>query len=440
MKILHFLIIVILGFSILFVTGQAYAPCIEGPGINCNNYPPPSLAQITSDKLNYETLDKPIVTIMGAPDAVAHLEIDDSSSNIIFTHDISLAPNGTVKYVLDISSYKPGVYFIIATSPISKLTTSFAIGLAPIGGPIALNTDRNSYLPGDNVTIVGAWNPNTLIQLSLIDPNGISVKSMRAFSDITGHFSSFDFSIPHTAISGTWKFDATSGVNHSSVNITVENTTSTQIDKAIILSPLKQFKSGIALKDIKCAPDFQLVIKAKNRSPACVKPDDVSKLVEREWADKPHSLQEEIDFANVCLGTNDACRHSYDAKSNDPFGITALIIYHPPDVCLNLVPPSNNVTMHGCPPNTFYLKINSASPTYLMGYNICDGDSCTKANDISVLLPIKDVLTPNFQMIGLPVDLKWKYGDTVEIQLYASSTNDNKTASLVNIGNSTIVP
>ncbi|MDE1814916.1 MAG: hypothetical protein KGI05_09685, partial [Thaumarchaeota archaeon] len=133
-------------------------------------------------------------------------------------------------------------------------------------------------------------------------------------------------------------------------------------------------------------------------------------------------------------------RHSHDTKSNDPFGITALIIYHPPDVCLNLVPPSNNVTVHGCPPNTFYLKINSASPTYLMGYNICDGDSCTKANDISVLLPIKDALTPNFQMIGLPVDLKWKYGDTVEIQLYASSTNDNKTASLVDMGSSTIVP
>ncbi|MGH3629024.1 MAG: hypothetical protein ACRDRL_16510 [Sciscionella sp.] len=207
-----------------------------------------------------------------------------------------------------------------------------------------------------------------------------------------------------------------------------------------IQSPLQQFKSGIALKDITCAPDLQLVIKAKNRSPACVKLDDVSKLVERGWADKPNSLQEKVDFANVCLGMNDACRHSYDVKSGDPFGITALIVYHPPDLCLNLVPPSNNVTVHGCPPNTFYLKINSASTAYLTGYNICDGDSCTRTNDISVLLPIKDALTPNFQMIGLPVDLKWKYDDTVGIQLYVSPTNDNKTASLVDIGNSTIVP
>lgn len=208
----------------------------------------------------------------------------------------------------------------------------------------------------------------------------------------------------------------------------------------IILDPLQQFKSGIALKDITCAPDFHLVIKAKNRSPACVKPDDVSKLVERGWADKPNSLQEEIDFANVCLGMNDACNHRYDVKNSDPFGITALIIYHPPDLCLNPTSHSSPASMPSCPPNNFYLKINSNSTAYLLGYNVCDGESCTKSNDLSVLLPINVISKPDYQMIGLPVDLQWKYGDIVHIQLEVSSTTNNETGLLVDLGNSTIVP
>src|SRR5574337_909507 len=282
---LNIIVIVILGFSILFVTNEAYAPCIEGPGNNCNNYPPPALTQISTDKINYDISDKPLITIMGAPDAVAHLEIDLSSSNImLFTHDISLAPNGTARYVLDISSYKPGVYSAIATSPISKLTSNFAVGLTTTGGSIMLNTDKNSYFPGDNVKIVGAWNPNTLIQLSLIDPSGISVKSTQIFLDKTGHFSSFDFSIPPITTYGTWKIDGTSGVNHVSVNITVNKIPGVNLDKTIILSPLKQFKSGIKVEDVKCSSNLHLIIKAEDSSFACVSIETGKQLALRGWA------------------------------------------------------------------------------------------------------------------------------------------------------------
>lgn len=50
------------------------------------------------------------------------------------------------------------------------------------------------------------------------------------------------------------------------------------------LSPLKQFKSGIATKDITCKEGLRLAIKAENNSPACVKPDTVQILLERGWA------------------------------------------------------------------------------------------------------------------------------------------------------------
>ena len=52
----------------------------------------------------------------------------------------------------------------------------------------------------------------------------------------------------------------------------------------MMTSPLVQFKSGIAANNVKCQQGLQLVIKADNGSPACVKPDTVTKLVEWGWA------------------------------------------------------------------------------------------------------------------------------------------------------------
>jgi hypothetical protein len=50
------------------------------------------------------------------------------------------------------------------------------------------------------------------------------------------------------------------------------------------LDPLKQFKSGIAAKDIQCKSDFSLVLKESDGSPACVHSATVQILILRGWA------------------------------------------------------------------------------------------------------------------------------------------------------------
>ncbi|MDE1843661.1 MAG: hypothetical protein KGH95_08435, partial [Thaumarchaeota archaeon] len=64
-----------------------------------------------------------------------------------------------------------------------------------------------------------------------------------------------------------------------------------------ISSPLKQFKSGIAANDVKCAQGLQLVIKAEDNSPDCIKPQTAQKLVERGWG----WVMQPIDFINPLL-------------------------------------------------------------------------------------------------------------------------------------------
>jgi hypothetical protein len=52
----------------------------------------------------------------------------------------------------------------------------------------------------------------------------------------------------------------------------------------LTMHPLQQVNSGILAKDVQCNQGFQLIFKTEDGSPACVKPDTASKLVELGWA------------------------------------------------------------------------------------------------------------------------------------------------------------
>ena len=122
------------------------------------------------------------------------------------------------------------------------------------------------------------------------------------------------------------------------------------------------------------------------------------------------------------------------------FGINALVIHRPPGL--------------GCPTvdchfPDYYLKINSKSKTFLLGYNICDGNSCVKKDGLTISLPVTDALHPNYQELALPDNLSWKDGDLLNMQvkvptsfiLDSAFTFDSSTAKKiwVDLGKSEIV-
>ncbi|CUR51404.1 exported protein of unknown function [Nitrosotalea devaniterrae] len=191
-----------------------------------------------------------------------------------------------------------------------------------------------------------------------------------------------------------------------------QNSNSLTSANSIILSPLKQFKSGISAMDIKCSVGYVLIIKSEDSTPACVKPLTVKILAEEGWS-KFKSTQS---------------NHTHNAKTN-PFGIVGLMYYHGGGPC----------GVGVCPLNTFNLKMNSNYTTYLLGYDICNNNSCITRNDLSTLLPLNVIGIPDYKFIALPENPQWKNTDMFHIQVEVSSYPDNQTAVWTDLGNSTII-
>ncbi|MDE1764275.1 MAG: hypothetical protein KGH88_08530 [Thaumarchaeota archaeon] len=100
---------------------------------------------------------------------------------------------------------------------------------------------------------------------------------------------------------------------------------------------------------------------------------------------------------------------SYDptpVTTENNFGIHALVVHSPPYMAC----PTED-----CRQPDYYLKMNSKLKTVLVGYNVCDGNSCVEKDDLAVSLPLEDVLHPDYAKLPLPDDLSWKDGDSVNI-------------------------
>ena len=80
-------------------------------------------------------------------------------------------------------------------------------------------TTKSEYIPGSDILVLGNVDTNTpiLIDLSLLDPNGVVIKSKEMFSggiDTKGKISDDTFRVPTDAILGTWTLKAQSGATN----------------------------------------------------------------------------------------------------------------------------------------------------------------------------------------------------------------------------------
>ncbi len=175
------------------------------------------------DRLNYQIVNKPVLSISGTPSSTLNLVVIDPSDQEKFADIITLGQDGFATYSFNLTSYTPGVYSLALTRGNDKTVLQFAVGLQTGCGQIGLQTTKESYYPGDTILLFGKANPDCLLQVSLTDPTGIQTKTEQTFVDKSGIFHAFDLRIPDKGMPGTWKVDATSGIDHKSLDLVVKS-------------------------------------------------------------------------------------------------------------------------------------------------------------------------------------------------------------------------
>ena len=174
------------------------------------------------DKLNYKSSETATISLSGTgSEIVSLLIIDPSDKPKGDTTSITLQPDGTGTYELDLKGFSSGVYTAVASKGTAQSTEIFTVGLQIGSGDIKINTTKEDYVPGDSILILGDTNPNVLLTITMINPEGDEIKVKETFSDKNGKISEDSFRIPSDGIPGTWVINAKSGSNFVNAEVTV---------------------------------------------------------------------------------------------------------------------------------------------------------------------------------------------------------------------------
>ena len=166
------------------------------------------------DKSNYKSSEKALISLLGKPSDILKLMIINPSGSFVGEDiTIPLQEDGRAQYELDLQGYASGIYTALIQKGNSQSSEKFSVGLQMGSGPISVQVTNSEYSIGDRILLIGSTNPNVILNVKLIDPNGIEIKSLQIPSKADGTFKVEQFKIPSNAISGTWKILVSSGSN-----------------------------------------------------------------------------------------------------------------------------------------------------------------------------------------------------------------------------------
>ena len=179
---------------------------------------------VKTDKLNYPSGSIAIIEIQGPTSSTISLLIIDPSDKNKFSDSVTLLPDGSAQYELDLSGYGSGVYSVVLTRGNAQTSDIFSVGLQTGSGEINVRTTKDTYERGESILILGSSSDNILLTLTLTDPDGNEKKTKETFTNSDGVFSESSFRIPKDAKLGTWSVNAKSGPNFDITEITVIGT------------------------------------------------------------------------------------------------------------------------------------------------------------------------------------------------------------------------
>jgi hypothetical protein len=164
------------------------------------------------DKVNYKTEDNIKMIFSGkALDVIKLRIIDPQNARVGEIISITLQSNNRGIYEVDLKDYGSGVYSAVVSKGSEQDTKIFTVGLQAGSGTIKINATKSTYLAGDSIVLLGDATKNSIMIISLMDPDGNIIRDKNTFSDSNGRISDDSFKIPSDAKQGTWKIIVRSG-------------------------------------------------------------------------------------------------------------------------------------------------------------------------------------------------------------------------------------
>ena len=197
------------------------------------------------DKSTYQNTDTAVISLVGKPsDKITLIIITPSGSTQGADEIIQLREDGRGEYNLDLSGYTSGIYTAVAKISGSQSSEIFSVGLQVGSGPIDAKTTQTEYQQGERILLLGSTKPNTLMTATLVDPNGMKVKTVEMPSNNLGTFTEERLRIPSNGEPGLWTINVASGTNLDTVELNVFST----ILEGMTVKTAEEIKQGELLK------------------------------------------------------------------------------------------------------------------------------------------------------------------------------------------------
>lgn len=174
------------------------------------------------DKLNYDMDDVATIGITGQASANLEISIIDQSEKNWFSNTLQLGTDGKINSEFSMTQFPPGIYTVAISLGSHQTTEPFTVGLPTGTVQIDLDFAKKVYSPGQSILVIGKSAPNIIINLFLIDPDGIQVQKKESFTNQRGEILIKDLNIPHDAIFGKWIIRAESGSQFANIEFPVD--------------------------------------------------------------------------------------------------------------------------------------------------------------------------------------------------------------------------
>jgi uncharacterized protein YfaS (alpha-2-macroglobulin family) len=218
---------------------------------------------IKFDKTNYKNTEKPIVSLAGKPSEKVSLIIITPSGSIVGSDImVQLKADGRGEHNLDLSGYVSGIYTAVVKKGGSQNSENFSVGLLSGSGQINSKITNTEYNQGERILLLGSTtNPNSLMIINLINPDGKEVKTLEVASNAEGVFSEERLKIPSNGKIGLWEIIITSGSNLDRIEFNVFS----EMNEGMIVKTTERIKAGDLLKiDIVASHKTSIQIEISN--------------------------------------------------------------------------------------------------------------------------------------------------------------------------------